>query len=65
MKVCVTIQPVGEGGYKAFCPSLPGCICHADSFEEAKKKIDEAIIGYIASVSNFVPEHVVDDLIEV
>ena len=34
------------------------------SFEEARKALDDAIRGYIAAVSNFVPENVVEEVVE-
>lgn len=49
----------------ATCPSLPGCVSRGGTAEEARKSLDDAIRGYIAAVSNFVPENVVEDVIEV
>jgi len=39
-----------EGGYHAFCPTLPGCHSYGKNIEEAKKNIREAIEAYIESL---------------
>ena len=64
MKLSVRIVTNERGGYTAVCPSLPGCISRGSTREEARAKHDEAIRGYIAAVSNFVPETVVQELVE-
>ncbi|MCD6304643.1 MAG: type II toxin-antitoxin system HicB family antitoxin, partial [Planctomycetes bacterium] len=61
MKLTVRIFSNDRGGYTAVCPSLPGCCSSGTTREEAKAKLDEAIRGYIAAVSNFVPENVVQE----
>ena len=65
MKLTVRILDDERGGYVATCPSLPGCRSRGSSREDAKRKLDEAIRGYLAAVGNFVPETVVQDLAEV
>lgn len=40
-------DPAEEGGYTVTVPSLPGCISEGDTFEEAKKNIQEAIELYL------------------
>ena len=66
MKVCVRIVQDDRGGYTARCPSLPGCMSHGDTRQEACKKLDEAIRGYVAAINNFVPERlVVNEVMEV
>ncbi len=64
MKLCIRVFPDDQGGYVADCPSLPGCVSHGNSCEEATGRLDEAIRGYIAAVSNFVPENLVHEVIE-
>ena len=64
MKLTVRIFDDEGGGYTAVCPSLPGCCSHGGTKEEAKEKLDEAIRGYIAAVSNFVPETVIQEFVE-
>ena len=36
-----------EGGYSVFVPDLPGCVSEGETFEEAKKNIQEAIELYL------------------
>ena len=64
MKLCIQIRPNGQGGFTAVCPSLPGCTSRGQTPQEAEKRLDEAIRGYIAAVSNFVPEHVPHEVVE-
>ena len=65
MKLSVRIFDDERGGFVAACPSLPGCSCRGKTREEAKRKLDEAIRGYLAAVGNFVPETVAQDFVEV
>ncbi len=46
MKYAVIIEK-GESGYGAYVPDLPGCIAAADTKEEIKKLIHEAIEFHI------------------
>jgi len=46
MKYAVIIEK-GENGYGAYVPDLPGCIAAADTKEEVKKLIQEAIEFHI------------------
>lgn len=64
MRVCIQIAESTKGGYTAVCLSLPGCAIRATSREQARKKIEEAIRGYLAAVGNFVPENVTHELVE-
>jgi len=64
MKLAIRITDSDQGGYKAWCPSLPGCCCRGETQEEARRKLDEAIRGYLAAVGNFVPENVIQELVE-
>ena len=65
MKLCIRITVDGDGNYTAVCPSLPGCSCRGRTREEAKERLNEAIRGYIAAVSNFVPENLTHEVVEV
>ncbi len=64
MKLCVHIKQEHDGRYKAFCPALPGCTSDGHTREEAKDNLDEAIRGYIASLDHFVPEDLVQEVVE-
>jgi len=46
MKYAVIIEK-GDDGYGAYVPDLPGCIAAADTKEEVKKLIQEAIEFHI------------------
>jgi len=65
MKLSVKIRPSDRGGFVAECPSLPGCMSHGQTREEATVKLDDAIRGYIAAMSNFIPERVDQEVLEV
>lgn len=65
MRISVRIVVNERGGYTAICPSLPGCIATGRTRQQARKKLDEAICGYFAAVTNFVPEHVPYEVVEV
>jgi len=65
MKLRIRVEVNETGTFTAVCPSLPGCMCHGDTKQEAREKLDEAIRGYIAAVNNFVPEYVVQEVVEV
>jgi len=58
MQIVVRTKQVTDGRYLAECPALPGCQGQGSSPEEAKQSISEAIHGYVAAISNFVPDHV-------
>lgn len=39
-----------SGGFTVTIPALPGCISEGDSFEEAKKNIEEAAALYLETM---------------
>jgi predicted RNase H-like HicB family nuclease len=47
LKYNVVFEEDMNGGYVATVPSLPGCVSEGESFEEAKKNIQEAILLYL------------------
>jgi predicted RNase H-like HicB family nuclease len=58
VKVCIQIRRNDRGVFVACCPSLPGCVSIGQDEEQAKARLEEAIRGYLASVSDFVPEQI-------
>ncbi len=64
MKFSVQILASAKGGYTAVCLSLPGCAARAETREQAKKKLEDAVKGYLAAVGNFVPENLTEQLVE-
>lgn len=65
MTLHIRISSCETGGFLAACPSLPGCMTRAQTREEARRKLSEAIVGYLASVNNFVPDRLISNVIEV
>ncbi len=43
----VIIEKADDGSYSAYVPDLPGCVSCADTVEELKRLIGEAIEMYI------------------
>ena len=43
----VLFEPAVEGGYTVTVPLLPGVITEGDSLTEARKRVKEAIRGYL------------------
>ncbi|MDP2650314.1 MAG: type II toxin-antitoxin system HicB family antitoxin [bacterium] len=46
----IVLRPEREGGYTVLVPSLPGCITHGRTVEEAHRMARDAISAYIASM---------------
>jgi predicted RNase H-like HicB family nuclease len=46
----VLIEPVAsqDGGFRAWVPDLPGCVCEADTAAEALADIEDAITQWLA-----------------
>ena len=65
MKLCIKIIRNEQGGYTAVCPLLPGCETRGQTCEDAKKRMDEAVKGYMAAMNNFVPDVVQQEFLEV
>lgn len=67
MKYRVTLQN-DDGTYVVKCPSLPGCISHGNTRNEALDNIKDAIEGYIQSLkkhSEPIPPPIDEELVEV
>jgi predicted RNase H-like HicB family nuclease len=47
MTIQAIIHPAEEGGYWAEVPSLPGCLTEAESLEELKSNLLEAVQGWM------------------
>lgn len=43
-------KPEPKGGFTAIVPSLPGCVTYGKDLPTAKKMIQDAITGYLASL---------------
>jgi predicted RNase H-like HicB family nuclease len=55
MKIAIVIEAAAGAGYRAECPSLPGCTAFGRSPEEARQQITRAILGYLASLDTPAP----------
>ena len=55
MKLVIKISERVDGGYRASCPSLPGCVVYGSSQVEVKERIEDAIRGYMASLDVALP----------
>ncbi|MDD5142306.1 type II toxin-antitoxin system HicB family antitoxin [Methanoregula sp.] len=50
MRYTVLMERDESGGFTVTVPSLPGCISQGDTWDEARKNIEEAIAGYIETL---------------
>jgi len=46
-----------SGVIRAWCPALPGCVVTAESWPEAKRVLNDAIEGYLASMNIALPRN--------
>ena len=46
MTIQAIVHPAEEGGFWAEVPSLPGCFTQAETMEELKSRLAEAIEGW-------------------
>lgn len=51
MRYTVLMNRNEEGGYTVTVPSLPGCISEGTDWDSALKNIEDAITGYIETLS--------------
>jgi len=54
----VVFEEEVEGGYSVSVPALPGCFSQGDTFEEARKNIEEAMQLYIEDPNEDVQAHI-------
>jgi len=55
MKLVIRIEAHADGGYRAWCPALPGCSVQAGTKQDAQCDIQEAVTGYLASMDVALP----------
>lgn len=68
MKYRVLIEQDEDGVFVATCPALPGCISQGRARSEAQQNIQEAIIGYLASLRKHgepIPPGIEEDVVEI
>ena len=64
MRIAIRVIQVGPASFIAECPALPGCRARARTPAHARRKLADAVCGYVAAVSNFVPDHLDYELTE-
>jgi hypothetical protein len=47
MTIQAIVHPAEEGGYWAEVPALPGCVTQADTLDEIKVRLVEAVEGWL------------------
>jgi predicted RNase H-like HicB family nuclease len=50
MKYIYIIEKADDGTYSAFVPDLPGCTTSADSIDEVRQNIKDAVGSYLDSL---------------
>lgn len=65
MNLRVVVHEAEEGGYWAEAPAVPGCVTQADTLEELRKNIHEAIEGCLSVEVRDIPITETDRVIEV
>ena len=65
MNLRVVIHEAEEGGYWAEVPAVPGCVTQADTLEELRKNIHEAIEGCLSVELRDIAITETDQVIEV
>lgn len=63
MKIVVRVIAESVESFRAWCPSLPGCVARGRSQDEARMNMEGAIRGYLASMNVPEPHHVEQHLI--
>lgn len=59
-------EPAEEGGYVVSVPMLPGCMSQGETFEEAKRNIEDAISLFVATIKDLgeeIPQESHDSII--
>jgi predicted RNase H-like HicB family nuclease len=50
MEYVVVVERAEDGSYSAYVPDLPGCVTCADSVDEARTLIAEAVAAHVDSL---------------
>lgn len=58
MKLDIHVRELGVGLHEATCGALPGCRAVGTTVAEARERLLDAAVGYLAAVSDFVPEDI-------
>ena len=68
MRFRIVIEQDEDGIFVARCPALPGCISQGKTRAEARQNIEDAMVGYIASLKKHkepIPSSIEEEIVEV
>ena len=65
MTLKVLIHSAEEGGYWAEVPALPGCVSQAETMDELRSNVREAIEGWLMAEDEAAQAKGADQIIEV
>ena len=68
LKLRILIQEDENGMFVAECPTLPGCISQGKTRAEAKKNLEDAVLGYLESLKKHnepIPLSIEEETIEI
>ena len=65
MTLKVLIHSAEEGGYWAEVPALPGCVSQAETMDELRSNVREAIEGWLMAEDEAAETKNADQIIEV
>jgi predicted RNase H-like HicB family nuclease len=58
----VLLERENDGGYHAFCPTLPGCHTQGNTYNGAVKNIEEAVQLYLESLQSHGEKLPIEDI---
>ena len=64
MNIKAIVHKAEEGGYWAEVPALPGCVTQAESLEELRGNLREAIVGWLEAGAPEAGENPKDEILE-
>lgn len=68
MKFRVLVEQDEDGVFVATCPTLPGCVSEGKTREDALGNVQDAIAGYLASLTKHgeaIPPTIEEEFVEV
>ena len=64
MKIKAVVHKAEEGGYWAEVPALPGCVTQAESMDELRRNLREAIEGWLEAGAPESAQNQQDEILE-
>ncbi len=65
MRLIVNLMQESSEKWRAWVPELPGCAARGQSPGDVRKRIDQAIRGYLASLDLPDPDDIEEDVVQV